>query len=91
MSGFIFAAIFVAWLLFVCWTGTKAMDEERWLSKWSLACFLAVVIGLGAIINAAQSDADSGPCLREGTGLIPVGKGGLVPYTYCAERGTWTE
>jgi hypothetical protein len=40
---------------------------------------------------SSESEADAkGPCVREETRYVLVGKV-MTPYTYCAERGEWSD
>ena len=89
MTGFVFAAIVLAWLMAIVYFGGKAVCG----SFVSGLCVCALLIGgFGVVINAVIAEKETGPCLRYETGMhySPATRT-MMPYRTCAERGEWIE
>ncbi len=88
MTGLVFAVIIVAWFAAFWYTGYRALEDGSWW--WAGATAALVIVALGAAINGAIAEDDSGPCLRHETRYTLVGKV-MTPYRVCVERGEWVK
>ena len=91
MTGFLIAAAVVVYVVALGWLVVRAVDSDRPL-RWVVTACVWVVMGFGLVINGinASEQEAQGPCIREATGYAYVNRV-MVPYTYCAERGTWVK
>lgn len=91
MTGFVAAAAVVAWLALLCFLGWGSLEFDRaW--PWLIGICAWLVVTFGLVFNAAAEEDAKGPCLREETSYQwnPATKT-VMPYTYCADRGTWSK
>lgn len=90
VSAVIIATCIVIWVVgflgLFLWIG----DEAHWINVGALV--LWVVLGLSAAIYSSSKEEEQGPCLKEATRFTyDPGTKTTRPYTYCAERGKWSE
>lgn len=84
----------VAYVAFWVLAISLIVDGDTWLHNavGYLMATIAVAVLAGAAMWLVNTDNDQGPCLREETGYAwNASTRTMMPYTHCAERGTWVE